>query len=620
MSIPPLQRAPNEVRALSAAVDQAERLLADGHLKEAWTVALPLAKTLPLRADVWRILGDITWLGRAQEKSARAYRRALLIDPGAGTSLMGMAQSSHYVTFADRDLWRSAITTLPMAPHQLLEICIEGCAASGRWQTAFAATQRLLDADAEPVDVWGSLVTRFTDAGKWADAVHAARITSVLWPAAPRIQQAVADLKSAMDSWSPVNQDGVSIEHTWAVLRQVAESVSGMARRLGRLSSVSPVEESLEPLAGYISRSVVATANLGAQRVGWDRDKAMADVVRAYRYDIAPEDRKAIVQVLMRHFPDLTSDDLISCPHCGEGNRLGRRNASLISGEARVIFDLDAITEDVAPYLPVESPTPFHLSLIISYVCKVEGVTRDVVECGNCGIVYLNWRYQPSVLNRYHERRDMPMQESDESRYYGAASYYPWVRRKANPITWLRSKIGSFTGMDVLDVGAGDGTMMWFARRLGARVSGVEPSAPSAAFARDVLGLKRARAGYYGPEAYGPASFDLIYSFHALEHFEDIGLFRDGIRRHLRTGGHLMVSVPCVETDDAAVFKDVGNSHFIGLRPAFLVNWLRAGGLEVLDCKVTDGPRKSLDRDREHGGPLWSGIKSDLTVLARKPG
>ena len=600
-------------------VRQAEQLLSAGRVREAWGIALPEAKTAPLRADVWRILGDITWLGRAPDKSARAYRRALVIDPLEETARIGMAQAAEAVPFADRNLWSSTMNTLPMAPQPLLKMCIVGAVSSSRWGTALSAVSRLEGEGADPLEAWVAAMAGLADSGDWASAVRAARIAAVLYPGEPRLVPAVAALKRTMDVWSPGGDADPTIEEAWTLLQPVADGMATMARRVGQLPTLPAPATPLEPMAAHITRSIVSAAEAGAKHVGWDRDKAMADVVRVYRYDISPENRQAIVGVLRRHFPDLDSNDLIPCPHCGERHRLNRRNRSPITGEARVLFDLEAIAADVAPYLPVEKPNPFHLSLIISYVCKAEGIARDVAECSNCGMVYLNWRYQPSVLDRYYERRDMPVEETAESRYYGAASYYPWVRRKANPMTWLRSRIGPFTGMDVLDVGAGDGSMMWFARRLGGRVSGIEPSLPSAAFARDILGLPNARAGYYRPDAFGPEAFDLIYSFHALEHFEDIGLFREGVCRHLRPGGHLMVSVPCVETDQPEVFKDVGNSHFIGLRPAFLLDWLRAGGFEILDCKVTDGPRRSSERDHEHGGPLWSGIKSDVTVLARKP-
>ena len=264
-----------------------------------------------------------------------------------------------------------------------------------------------------------------------------------------------------------------------------------MARRVGRLPTL-PAPTPLEPMAAHITRSIVSAAEAGLNTSDGTATRRWP-MSSGFIATTSPQRTDRRSGVLRRHFPDLDFNDLIPCPHCGERHRLNRRNRSP-SLVRRASSSIWAIAADVAPYLPVEKPNPFHLSLIISYVCKAEGIARDVAECSNCGMVYLNWRYQPSVLDRYYELATCLWRRPRR-----AVTTVPPLLSvgspQGDPMTRLRSRIGPFTGMDVLDVGAGDGSMMWFARRLGGRVWGIEPSLPSAAFARDILGLPNARAG-----------------------------------------------------------------------------------------------------------------------------
>ena len=71
-------------------VRQAEQLLSAGRVRLGGSLC---GQDGPLRADVWRILGDITWLGRAPDKSAR-LPPGMVIDPLEETARIGMAQAA----------------------------------------------------------------------------------------------------------------------------------------------------------------------------------------------------------------------------------------------------------------------------------------------------------------------------------------------------------------------------------------------------------------------------------------------------------------------------------------------------------------------------------------------
>jgi SAM-dependent methyltransferase len=122
------------------------------------------------------------------------------------------------------------------------------------------------------------------------------------------------------------------------------------------------------------------------------------------------------------------------------------------------------------------------------------------------------------------------------------------------------------------------------AQQRGWQVTGVEPVAASAAYARDArnLNVKGALLEEAGlPEA----SFDVVCAMHVLEHLPRVTDFLMTIARWVKPGGHLFVEVP----NYRSVQRRNSGAAWVGLRPlehvahftpATLSATLRRAGLE----------------------------------------
>jgi ubiquinone/menaquinone biosynthesis C-methylase UbiE len=97
-----------------------------------------------------------------------------------------------------------------------------------------------------------------------------------------------------------------------------------------------------------------------------------------------------------------------------------------------------------------------------------------------------------------------------------------------------------------LDVGCGTGFAMRKAQKLGFEVSGIEPSVGEFGVRndqeKDIRGL--IQCGVAEDMPYEDHSFDIVYSSHALEHFDDRVKGLAEVNRVLKPGGRVIILVP----------------------------------------------------------------------------
>lgn len=102
----------------------------------------------------------------------------------------------------------------------------------------------------------------------------------------------------------------------------------------------------------------------------------------------------------------------------------------------------------------------------------------------------------------------------------------------------------------MLDLGCGDGTVLWLAREAGWEVKGVELFPEHTKIVRDTLGLDVVTsdlASYNGAEA----SWDCVVLTHVLEHLPDpVGALRK-IHKLLKPGGAGVLEFPNIDAFDA---------------------------------------------------------------------
>ncbi|OGR50474.1 MAG: hypothetical protein A2049_03320 [Elusimicrobia bacterium GWA2_62_23] len=113
----------------------------------------------------------------------------------------------------------------------------------------------------------------------------------------------------------------------------------------------------------------------------------------------------------------------------------------------------------------------------------------------------------------------------------------------------------------ILDVGCGDGFFLLYLSRLGWDCHGVEPGETAAAYARETLGLD-VRTGTLLTTRYEEASFDVVSFHHVFEHLREPKATLREVRKLLKAGGYLVVSVPNFDSVDRKLF----GSGWVGLK------------------------------------------------------
>ncbi|MCX5888272.1 MAG: class I SAM-dependent methyltransferase, partial [Deltaproteobacteria bacterium] len=167
--------------------------------------------------------------------------------------------------------------------------------------------------------------------------------------------------------------------------------------------------------------------------------------------------------------------------------------------------------------------------------------------CNTCELVFLS--PQPSqdelelyYANRYREEYlEPPVAERHRNDLDEAYLRVQRLLPRLRPETRL------------LEVGSGSGAFLYAVRPYVREVMGVEPDAASRSWLKQTLGLnmleKIPQAGS------GQEAFDLVVSFHVLEHILDPVEVLGKLKKMLKPGGELIVEVPNVADALVGVYR-----------------------------------------------------------------
>jgi SAM-dependent methyltransferase len=197
---------------------------------------------------------------------------------------------------------------------------------------------------------------------------------------------------------------------------------------------------------------------------------------------------------------------------------------------------------------PISRPCPLcggHDTRTVSRIMQ-HGLNLTTVICQRCALVYTNPLPLEEVYNRFYIEAyaDYYGNIAHAAADIGAESAY--IRLLLDTIEramLLRDK-------RVLEVGAGRGYFIYWARERGAEVLGIEPSSAFYEFLT-ASGLPAINATLETAPDIG--TFDLIAMFHVLEHFYDPNTALQRCRALLNGGGHLAIIVP----DIAAPYRSL---------------------------------------------------------------
>jgi SAM-dependent methyltransferase len=137
----------------------------------------------------------------------------------------------------------------------------------------------------------------------------------------------------------------------------------------------------------------------------------------------------------------------------------------------------------------------------------------------------------------------MDTREIDEMRRL--EDHHWWFVGKRLLVAALLGDVLARPGLRLLDVGCGTGGVLAGLGN-GVRPVGVDRSAPALAHCRR-RGLTAVACAGAGALPFVPSSFDVVLLLDVLEHFSDEQRLLADVRGLVRTGGHVLVSVPAFQ-------------------------------------------------------------------------
>jgi SAM-dependent methyltransferase len=221
----------------------------------------------------------------------------------------------------------------------------------------------------------------------------------------------------------------------------------------------------------------------------------------------------------------------------------------------------------------------------------------DTIACEECGLL-----------------RTDPMPTEEELAAYYASEYrrdYQLAFGKAPPRFHLRrsareaeARLALLSpvlkrGARVLDFGSGSGEFLARARAEGHVVTGIEPGADFAAFARDSYGVEVIAKPWQAVEL-PEAGFDLITTSHVLEHLREPVTALKQLARWLAPDGVIHVAVPNAFAQRDQTFQHFHFAHIHHFTQQTLIWAGRAAGLEV-DPRITPDGTTIVFRKHPHG-------------------
>lgn len=286
-------------------------------------------------------------------------------------------------------------------------------------------------------------------------------------------------------------------------------------------------------------------------------------------------------------------------------------------GEPRICIGLKTpmklaqLAELMACYLGEEGGTHGHY--VPKRMTENEGESLETVTCPLCGSQDRDqvWTHNTGVINArcrscdhiYLARR--PLQLIIHASYEEfKQNYGEQYLLDKNGSTFLLAKsrfnlVKRFQEQppgSVLEIGSGYGHFLSHFKQ-GCLKVGIEPSREQASFSRKHFGLANIwECGYERLESNRPdwpkAGFDLVSSFHVLEHVEQPDRLLRFIKQNLREGGLLCISVPNLLTlspDLIELYFLCRGLHLHTFSPARLEKLLAQEGFEVIDIREEQG-------------------------------
>ncbi len=170
-------------------------------------------------------------------------------------------------------------------------------------------------------------------------------------------------------------------------------------------------------------------------------------------------------------------------------------------------------------------------------IVKSPGELYLINRCNHCGMVFTSYDHDVDPAQLY-DQNDYTVKDTRSSIFFKIQKW------EYDAVISRIKKICGLDTLTLLDFGSGKGLFLHFADRKGCLVKGIESSKPRAEYAKTYFGLE-INTDYYSTGTVFDQKFDVLTSFHVLEHLENpSGLLDNLVKYNLKSGGLLIVEVP----------------------------------------------------------------------------
>ena len=197
--------------------------------------------------------------------------------------------------------------------------------------------------------------------------------------------------------------------------------------------------------------------------------------------------------------------------------------------------------------------SPYLFSTAIDRLREADGGRWRIMRCRRCGFGWTEPLIGESEIAAYYPAAYLGGIEERVHQYLRGELQKS--RSWRGEMEKVRLVEGFVSGGSLLDVGCGEGKFLWALSPERWRRVGVELSAEAVHLVRSRISNIEMLPGDVFQSALNPASFDVITSWHVLEHLADPARALRRAAGLLRPGGIVVVSLPSIDSLQAALFR-----------------------------------------------------------------
>lgn len=250
----------------------------------------------------------------------------------------------------------------------------------------------------------------------------------------------------------------------------------------------------------------------------------------------------------------------------------------------------------------------------------LSGEEFTLIKCNQCQLIFTTPFPAENELAGYYKSEQYYSHKTDQKSF--TKTIYHFARRIN-----IKSKYRLVNKLihpgKVLEFGSGSGELLYYFKKKGWNVTGIEPDKTSREFAKHEYDLNIVSENT--PETIVNNSFDLVMLWHVLEHVYNLNEKVLEINKLLKNNGLLVLAVPNIESFDARKYGaqwaaiDVPRHlyHFTKHSLTFLLNKHGFSIREILPMKLDAFYVSLLSERYRHSKLSWfsaslNGLRSNL--------